>query len=198
MIKEDIERIREIAAYDKKPMLIYVNSTECYDSKRFSREVMNNDKLKGFLRKNFICMNAAIQTKEGKAMAKKHSVLLMPAIFMYSNDEVLYFPCSMKLDTAIMMNQFRGFVSATKLKEEVVLQMKTGGINQNEALAALAKAYAASYFKKKANSEASALVTAITLNISYFKEFDHEFVVEWGLLKSTGGRREDTVKEKSK
>jgi hypothetical protein len=191
MIKEDFDRIKEIAVFDRKPVLVYVNSAECSDSKRFSREIMNDSKVKSFLRKNFTCMNASVQTKKGKAMAKKHSVLMMPAIFLYSNDEVLYFPCSIKLDTAVMMDQFRSFCSATRIRELALLQIKTSRQSQNEVLVSLAKSFASTYIKKSEVSDLSELTKSLTLDLPYFRTFNREFIAEWEYIKSTGNRSEE-------
>jgi hypothetical protein len=191
MFKESHEKIFEMAVAEKKPVLIYVNANTCFSSRKFSREVMNHEKVKSLLRKKFICMNADVSTKWGKAMASKHDLLMTPAIILYSPGKEILFTCTLKCDTFEMMSQFRSFLSACNLVEQVNLQLATNpSISQKDALRGIAKAYAAKDYKRDDAGNVAERIQIRTLGISFFSAFADAYNEEWADLQSGKGKKE--------
>ncbi len=182
MIGESPERIFDIAKAERKPVLMYIHSQTCYSSRKFSRDIMNHEKVKNLVRKRFVCMNADVATKFGNSMAIKHKILIMPAIVLYSPDKGIMFQCHLKLDTFEMMTEFRAFVSAYNLIEQLALNKATTSLTEKEALRAIGRSYADKDFKRDVNGSLEDRIKLRTLNIAYFKEFEEGYKEEWGAM----------------
>ncbi len=191
MIKEPQEKIFEIAKAERKPVLMYIHSQTCFSSRKFSRDVMNHEKVKSLVRKRFVCMNADVSSKFGNSMAIKHNILMMPAIVLYSPDKGIMFQCHLKIDTFEMMTQFRAFVSACNLMEQVALNQATTNLNEKESLNAIGRSYADKDFKRDINGSPEDRIKLRTLNIAYFKEFEEGYKEEWDAMLASNGKKKD-------
>lgn len=190
MLKESSDRVFEIAKKENKPVLVYVNSQSCFTSKKFSREVMNQPKVKSLLHKKFICMNADISTGFGKQIANKYGVLMTPALFLFSPDKEISFHSKLEMDTAVMLSQFRGFLTAFNLLTQVKMQLKTTKKSEKEIIKEIGRSYASTDFKKDHSVDPSQKITAKTLNIDYFKEFEEGYLEEWRLLQEADKKKQ--------
>lgn len=149
---------------------------------------MNHDKVKGMIKKRYICMNADVSTKFGKQMASKHGVLLMPALYLYSPDKGIMYQCKLEVDTFEMMSQFRSFVTACNLLDQVKLQQKTANLSEKEIIRQIGRSYAIKDFKRDNAGEIAQRVSIRTLNINFFKEFEVGYREEWDVLVASNGK----------
>jgi len=189
MIKESQDRIFEIAQAENKPVLIYIHSQTCFSSKKFSREIMNHDQVKSLIKKKYICMNADVATTFGKQMASKHTVLLMPALVLYSPDKGIMYQCKLKVDTSDMMSQFRSFITACNLLDQVRSQQKTSSLSQSQIIRQIGRSYALKDFQNDRNVEINQRVSVRTLNMSFFKEFETGYREEYETLLANNGKK---------
>ncbi|MBI3233061.1 MAG: thioredoxin family protein [Bacteroidetes bacterium] len=189
MMKESQDKVFEVAKAENKPVLIYIHSQTCFSSKKFSREIMNHEKVKTIVRKKYVCMNADVATTFGKQMAAKHNILLMPALVLYSPDKGIMFQCKLQLDTFEMMTQFRSFISACNLLEQVKMQQSTSDKSQKEIIRQIGRSYAMKDFQRDKNGEVSQRVTLRTLNIEFFKDFEIGYKEEYETLLASNGKK---------
>lgn len=189
MMKESQEKVFEIAQTENKPVLIYIHSQTCLSSKKFSREIMNHVKVKGMIRNRYICMNGDVSTKYGKQMAAKHGVLIMPALYLFSPDKSIMFQCKLEVDTFEMLSQFRSFISACNIVDQVKFQQKTSSLSEKEIIRQIGRSYAIKDFKTNNAGEIAQRVSIRTLNINFLKEFEVGYREEWKvLLASSNGK----------
>lgn len=180
MISEPSEAIFEIAKRENKPVLIYIHSQSCMSSKKFSREIMNHYKVKAFLKKKYVCMNADVSSKIGQHMASKHGVLITPMLFVYSPGKEISYQCNLEIDTFEMMKQFRAFVTACNLLDQVKMKKKTSDMSEKQIIKEIGVSYAIHDYKKDPNiADITSAIYNRTLDLPYFKEFELGYREEW-------------------
>lgn len=200
MMQESSDKVFEIAQKENKPVLIYIHSQSCFSSKKFSREIMNNSKVKALIRKKYICMNADVSSKIGQQMASKFGVLMMPGLFLVTPDRGIEYQCKLSVDTFDMMTQFRSFITVCNLQEQVKMQKSTSELSEKEIIRQIGRSYAMKDYQKDKTSTIGLTlrVTTRTLNIPFFKEFEIGYMEEWnGLLASNKGKSQQVTEAAS-
>lgn len=178
MLDESPEKIFELARIEKKPVLIFINSKTCFTSKKFTREVMSQAAIKGLVKGRYISMNADISTKFGKAMASKYNVMLLPAVILVSPEKEITYTCKLKMDTGIVMDQFKSFIAACNLLDQVRLLSSTSNLSEKDIISNIGKSYAKIDFRRNVGDIENAL-SFRTLDLKYFEAFKTAYREEY-------------------
>ncbi len=192
MMKESQDKVFEQAKAENKPVLIFIHSQTCFSSKKFSREIMNHEKVKGLIKKRYVSMNADVSSPFGREMASKHKVLMMPALILYSPDKGIMFQCKLANDTFEMLNQFRSFVTACNLLDQVRMQQKTADKSEKEIIRQIGRSYALKDFQRDKTGDISQRVALRTLDLPFFKEFEVGYREEWETLLASNGKHKNS------
>lgn len=192
MVPCNLEKAKEYAKHDRKPILIYIHSTKCAASRKFTREIVGKGEFAKWADKNFIAMEANVLSTKGKAIAKKYGVVKIPSIVMLSFDNDMEYLMDLKLDSVSLYNQFRSFLSANSLKSQIELLRETNGLSYTDASIAIAKSYAKKDFKKNPGASVEMLAAERTLKIVNLKELHEAYISEFKTLTA------NAVSEKSK
>ena len=184
MVKVPEKQIFDIAKKENKPILIYIHSPSCITGKKFAREILNHPQMKSWLKKKYVSMNADVNSEIGKDAARKHKVLITPAVFLYSPDNFLSYQCKLDADTADMLNQFNAFTVACAMLQQVKLLQTTSKLSEKQALRKIGESYATRDFKLDRNADVNQKLAARTLNIKFFEELEASYKETWAKLEA--------------
>ncbi len=180
MYSMPIAKVSELAKRLNMPVLVYMNSQNCSDSKRFSREVLNMPTVIKLLRTKYVCMNANVDSSYGSAMARKYQKLIMPVVVLISPDGNLEYCCNLNLDTLNLITQLNAFYTACSLRDAINLMVRTSSMKFNAASDKIASYYTDRYMKEYKTIPVDVFLRSQTLGLEYFKRYSKTFVAELG------------------
>ncbi|MSQ79705.1 MAG: hypothetical protein EXR21_08535 [Flavobacteriaceae bacterium] len=186
MYSMPLPKVTAIAKRLNKPIVIYLNSQNCSDSKRFSREVLNMPTVTKLLRTKYVCLNANVDSNFGNAIARKYKKLVMPVIIIINPDENWEYCCNLDLDTLNLLSQLNAFYAAFSLQEEIKFLVRTSSMNFNEASDKIASYYADRYIKENKEKSVEEFLLSQTLGLEYFTRYSKTFVLELERKKAMG------------
>ncbi len=193
MLKCNLKQSKQFAKQERKPMMIYIHSTKCISSRTFTRQIVGKPEFAKWAKGNFICMEANVTTKKGKEIAKKYGVLRIPAIIMLSFDTDLEYAVEMKLDSQSLYTQFRSFLTANSLKNQIELMRETNGYSYRQASAAIARSYAKQDYKKNPDGTPQMMAYERTLHINKLTDLYDAYVLEYTKLSGQNKPNQTSV-----
>ncbi len=175
----DLNSALEFARKEHRPLLIYVHSSHCYDSKKFTREIMSNADLVNVLKNHYNCLDAEISSSNGNSIAKRYNIYKLPSIIMVDPNSDLQYELPIKKELQYLIDHLNYFLSSCSIAEQITFFLTTSNITKAEA----SKRVAISYVRrdKKISSGASAqyYIYGYTLNQPQFADFETAFIEEW-------------------
>jgi len=169
----------EFAKKEHHPLLIYVHSNHCYESKKFTREIMSNAELVNVLKANYNCLDAEISGSNGNTIARKYNVYKLPAIIMVDPNSDLEFELPMKKEPQYLIDHFNYFLSSCSISEQITFYLTTSNITMAEASKKVALSYVRRDKKISSGASAQYYIYGYTLNQPQFSDFEAAYVEEW-------------------
>jgi hypothetical protein len=76
MTKVPMSQVYQIAKYEDKPLMIFIYSFSCYSSRKYIREIMNQQPVIDNFKNHCVCVNADMATARGRQLAVKYNDLI--------------------------------------------------------------------------------------------------------------------------
>lgn len=182
MREDDLASALAYSKQEKKPIIIYVNASNCVSSREFSRVVMGSDTVKRYLKKNFNCINANTLTKQGDEYAKKFGVMIVPAVILVGIDQSIWIKPDLEVNAYSAIREFQRFFSSIELMEMIRVHAKTHGISLNEARVEIGKSLAKLDYKRKTIQNGQEGIRRFNLDIGHLHTFGDAYLKEWEKL----------------
>lgn len=182
MLDEQMDKVFEFAREKKKPVAVYVNSAKCFDSRKFTREIMSSQRVANFIKKHYFTINADVTARNGNVAARKLNVIIVPSLILFDCNQSLRYQLELKMDSNVVFDQFSGFLSAMSLNDQVQLMVSTNNMEQEMACKSIGASYARSDFKKFPGNNPEDMVTKRTLGIPTLVAIETGYLEEWERL----------------
>ncbi|MDZ4757825.1 MAG: thioredoxin family protein [Bacteroidota bacterium] len=175
----DINSALEFAKKEHRPLLVYVHSSHCYDSKKFTREIMSSVEIVNVLKNQYNCLDAEISSSNGNSIAKKYNVYKLPSIILIDPNSDLQFELPMKKEPQYLIDHFNYFLSSCSIAEQITFFLTTSNITKAEASKKVAVSYVRRDKKISAGASPQYYIYAYTLNQTQFSDFESAYIEEW-------------------
>lgn len=182
MSKEGLDRIIPYAKRENKPILIYIHSQHCYTSKKFTREIMSSDSIRKFVGPKYYCINGDIAQEFGTTYAKKHDILILPAIVLLAPDGNHLFQVEMTYEFDILFGQIGRYVSTCSILMQSELLKSTSKLTEAEALIKIGASYAKTDFLKRRDIHPSENCRRFLVDINKLNYFKNGYLLQWAAL----------------
>lgn len=194
-MKSDLEVAISCAKKEHRPLMIYVHSTHCFESKKFTREVISNPDLSKVLKASYNCVDAEISTDRGTHMATKYNIYKLPSIILIDPVSDLEYQLPLKSETQYLIDHFNFFLSSCSIMEQISFYLVTSNISRAEASKKVAISYVKHDKKNSSGASAQYYIYGYTLNQPQFADFEAAYIEEWQKsLKLEDGNNKVTKK----
>ncbi|MSQ78906.1 MAG: hypothetical protein EXR21_04410 [Flavobacteriaceae bacterium] len=184
MSDQNLSKAIYFAKENKRPLLIYFNSVDCHSCEMFSSEIMANDSVVSALKSKYLCVNASIQTADGRKYSKQYKAFNLPQLVLVTSDQKVHYIVEMKMDKKHIVRQAKNFLSVGGMRDQVLLLQITKHITWDEACTEMGASYARIDYRKKAEENPDQLVFDRTLNLDMFGKLKEAYLAEWNVQKS--------------
>ncbi len=184
MTKVPMSQVYQIAKYEDKPVMIFIHSFSCYSSRKYIREIMNQQQVIDNFKNHFVCVNADMATSRGRQLAMKYNALILPVIILINSDQSITYRCQMKIDEAALLEEVRNFVTVNKVQKQIVSYMKSTKSTHHISADKIGASYAKIDYKKNPENIPGTFVKKYTMSISDLKPFEEGYLREWDKLKN--------------
>lgn len=175
----DLNSALQFSQKEHRPLLIYVHSSHCYDSKKFTREIMSNPDLVNVLKNSYNCLDAEISSNSGSTIAKKYNIYKLPTIIMLDPNSDLEFELPLKKEPQYLIDHFNYFLSSCSIVEQITFFLTTSNITRTEASKKVALSYVRHDKKISAGASAQYYIYGYTLNQPQFSDFEAAYIEAW-------------------
>ncbi len=183
MTEGNLTKAIEFAQQNNRPILLYFNSIDCHGCEVFSSEVMANDSVVLALKNKYVCVNATVETRDGRKYSKKFKVYNLPQLVLLTPDQKVHFIVEMKLDKKHTIRQTNNFLSVGGMRDQVLLLQSTKQITWEEACVEIGASYARLDYRKNPDGQALEMVYDRTLNMEMFAKLNEAYLDEWHVQK---------------
>ncbi len=182
MSKEGLDRVIPYAKRENKPILIYIHSQHCYTSKKFTREIMASDSLRKFVSSRYFCINGDIANEFGTTFAKKHEILILPAILLLAPDGNHLFQIDMTYEFDILFGQIGRYVATCSILMQSSLLKSTSKLTEGEALTKIGASYANTDFMKRRDIHPRENCRRFLVDMNKLNYFKNGYLLQWAAL----------------
>ncbi len=182
MSREGLERVIPYAKRENKPILIYIHSQHCYTSKKFTREIMSSDSVRKFVSPKYFCLNGDIAYEFGTTYAKKHEILVLPALILLAPDGNHLFQVDMTYELDILFGQIGRYVSTCSILMQSSLLKSTSQLTEGQALTKIGASYAKADFVKRREIHPRDNCRRFLVDMYKLNYFKNGYFLEWAKL----------------